>query len=75
MSFNLLRNIEDIVTFGEMEGAHSGRASVVLFHLNVIPFPLQCMFICPIVLNPLTSRPGCIPGSRYTGVGVLFFVI
>ena len=26
-------------------------------------------------LNPLTSRPGCIPGSRYTGVGVLFFVI
>ena len=27
------------------------------------------------ILNPLTSRPGCIPGSRYTGVGVLFFVI
>ena len=27
------------------------------------------------LLNPLTSRPGCIPGSRYTGVGVLFFVI
>ena len=26
-------------------------------------------------LNPLTSRPGCMPGSRYTGVGVLFFVI
>ena len=26
-------------------------------------------------INPLTSRPGCIPGSRYTGVGVLFFVI
>ena len=25
--------------------------------------------------NPLTSRPGCMPGSRYTGVGVLFFVI
>ena len=28
-----------------------------------------------IPVNPLTSRPGCIPGSRYTGVGVLFFVI
>ena len=27
------------------------------------------------LINPLTSRPGCIPGSRYTGVGVLFFVI
>ena len=27
------------------------------------------------LLNPLTSRPGCMPGSRYTGVGVLFFVI
>ena len=26
-------------------------------------------------INPLTSRPGCMPGSRYTGVGVLFFVI
>ena len=26
-------------------------------------------------INPLTSRPGCIPGSRYTGVRVLFFVI
>ena len=26
-------------------------------------------------VNPLTSRPGCMPGSRYTGVGVLFFVI
>ena len=26
-------------------------------------------------LNPLTSRPGCMPGSRYTGVRVLFFVI
>ena len=26
-------------------------------------------------LNPLTSRPECMPGSRYTGVGVLFFVI
>ena len=25
-------------------------------------------------INPLTSRPGCMPGSRYTGVGVLFFV-
>ena len=25
--------------------------------------------------NPLTSRPECMPGSRYTGVGVLFFVI
>ena len=25
-------------------------------------------------LNPLTSRPGCMPGFRYTGVGVLFFV-
>ena len=28
-----------------------------------------------IPLNPLTSRPGCMPGSRYTGVRVLFFVI
>ena len=28
-----------------------------------------------IIFNPLTSRPGCMPGSRYTGVGVLFFVI
>ena len=27
------------------------------------------------VVNPLTSRPECMPGSRYTGVGVLFFVI
>ena len=27
------------------------------------------------ILNPLTSRPGCMPGSSYTGVGVLFFVI
>ena len=27
------------------------------------------------LFNPLTSRPGCMPGSRYTGVGVLFFVI
>ena len=27
------------------------------------------------MLNPLTSRPGCMPGSRYTSVGVLFFVI
>ena len=26
-------------------------------------------------INPLTSRPGCMPGSRYTGVRVLFFVI
>ena len=26
-------------------------------------------------LKPLTSRPECMPGSRYTGVGVLFFVI
>ena len=26
-------------------------------------------------VNPLTSRPECMPGSRYTGVGVLFFVI
>ena len=26
-------------------------------------------------LNPLTSRPECMPGSRYTGVGALFFVI
>ena len=26
------------------------------------------------VFNPLTSRPGCMPGSRYTGGGVLFFV-
>ena len=26
-------------------------------------------------INPLTSRPGCMPGSRYTGVGALFFVI
>ena len=25
------------------------------------------------MVNPLTSRPGCMPGSRYTGVGVLFF--
>ena len=24
-------------------------------------------------INPLTSRPGCMPGSRYTGVGALFF--
>ena len=28
-----------------------------------------------VLLNPLTSRPGCITGSRYAGVGVLFFVI
>ena len=27
------------------------------------------------IFNPLTSRPECMPGSRYTGVGVLFFVI
>ena len=27
------------------------------------------------LLNLLTSRPGCMPESRYTGVGVLFFVI
>ena len=27
------------------------------------------------LFNPLTCRPGCMPGSRYTGVGVLFFVI
>ena len=27
------------------------------------------------LINPLTSRPGCMPGSRYTGLGVLFFVI
>ena len=27
------------------------------------------------LINPLTSRPGCMPGSRYTGVGVQFFVI
>ena len=26
-------------------------------------------------VNPLTSRPRCMPGSRYTGVRVLFFVI
>ena len=31
--------------------------------------PMECDF------NPLTSRPECMPGSRYTGVGVLFFVI
>ena len=28
-----------------------------------------------LMINPLTSRPGCMPGSRYTGVRVLFFVI
>ena len=28
-----------------------------------------------ILFNPLTSWPGCMPGSRYTGVRVLFFVI
>ena len=28
-----------------------------------------------LLFNPLTSRPGCIPGFRYTGVRVLFFVI
>ena len=27
------------------------------------------------IVNPLTSRPECMPGSSYTGVGVLFFVI
>ena len=27
------------------------------------------------LINPLTSRPGCMPESRYTGVRVLFFVI
>ena len=27
------------------------------------------------LFNPLTSRLECMPGSRYTGVGVLFFVI
>ena len=27
------------------------------------------------IVNPLTSRPGCMPGSSYTSVGVLFFVI
>ena len=27
------------------------------------------------IINPLTSRPECMPGSKYTGVGVLFFVI
>ena len=31
--------------------------------------------ILNISLNPLTSRPECMPGSRYTGVRVLFFVI
>ena len=32
-------------------------------------FLLSELTVC---LNPLTSRPGCMPGSRYTGVGVLF---
>ena len=28
---------------------------------------------CTERVNPLTSRPECMPGSRYTGVGVLLF--
>ena len=36
---------------------------------------LSCIIFLNKSINPLTSMPGCIPGSRYTGVGVLFFVI
>ena len=55
--------------------------SLIPFH-NVLISPGRlnfwfCWLVCLSVglLNPLTSRPGCIPGSRYTGVGALFFVI
>ena len=34
----------------------------------------NCLKDALIIINPLTSRPGCMPGSRYTGGGVLFFV-
>ena len=41
------------------------------FKINVIILRDKCS----IAINPLTSRPECMPGSRYTGVGVIFFVI
>ena len=38
---------------------------------NIMTLTKKAVF----TFNPLTSRPGCMPGSRYTSVGVLFFVI
>ena len=51
--------------------------SLRLSHSVIFPSP-PCSYyrgsLTPdIPLNPLTSRPGCMPGSRYTGVGVQFF--
>ena len=37
-------------------------------------YDFRLIGVC-VCINPLTSRPGCIPGSRYTCVRVLFFVI
>ena len=48
---------------------HKSRLKLASFHFACNECDVRGKF------NPLTSRPGCIPGSRYTGVGVLFFVI
>ena len=53
--------------------------TMLYWHINmpdrdiIMPHPFIMRPYCAI--NPLTSRPECMPGSRYTGVGVLFFVI
>ena len=61
--------------------ANSGTTGKINLDING---PLAVIYMCVVcaykiivlvLVNPLTSRPGCMPGSRYTSVGVLFFVI
>ena len=59
----------------EMFGAEGRRSFGKISELYIIKKHLKCNLKHLNTLNPLTSRPECMPGSRYTGVGVLFFVI
>ena len=49
--------------------------TVAQWKVSLNPLPDSAVYVRRKILrvNPLTSRPGCMPGSRYTGVGVLFF--
>ena len=51
------------------------RSSTVSLGKSTVPWMFKQRWRRPRGINPLTSRPGCMPGSRYTSVGVLFFYL
>ena len=58
-----------------INGAHRHEGDYVCMVSPKLPAAQDFKCSTVAAINPLTSRPGCMPGSRYTGIGVLFFVI